>query len=82
MSDISVMSGKKVTEFLTRLPVMPADMPCVQVRPWKYKGHSPGKALFKVDVHKLWLAFQWLNQHNPFYYHAEWRDGAAAAWEA
>ena len=61
---------------------MPADMPFVQVRPRKYKGHSPGKALFKVDVQKLRLAFEWLKQHNPYYYHVEWREDAAAAWEA
>ena len=73
---------QKVTKFLSRLPVMPADMPCVQVRPRKYKGHSPGKALFKVDVQKLRLAFEWLKQHNPFYYHVEWREDAATAWEA
>ena len=73
---------QKVTEFLSRLPVMPTDMPFVQVRPRKYKGRSPGKALFKVDVQKLRLAFEWLKQHNPFYYHVEWFEGAAAAWEA
>ena len=73
---------QKVTEFLSRLPVLPVDMPCVQVRPRKYKGRSPGKALFKVDVQKLRLAFAWLKQHNPYYYHVEWREDAAAAWEA
>ena len=73
---------QRVTEFLSRLPVMPGDMPFVQVRPRKYKGHSPGKALFKVDVRKLKLAFDWLKQHNPYYYHVEWREDAAAAWEA
>ena len=44
---------------------MPADMLFVQVRPQKYKGHSPGKPLFKVDVHKLKLGLDWLKQHNP-----------------
>ena len=61
---------------------MPADMPFVQVCTRKYKGHSPGRALFNVDGQKLWLAFEWLNQHNPFYYHVEWREDVAAAWEA
>ena len=59
---------------------MPADMLFVQVRPRKYKGHSPGKPLFKVDVHKVKLVFDWLKQHNPYYYHVEWRMDAAAAW--
>ena len=49
---------QKVAKFLSSLPVMPADMPVVQVRPRKYKGNASGKALFKVDVHKLRLAFQ------------------------
>ena len=71
---------QQVAEFLSRLPVMPADMPFVQVRPRKYKGRSPGKALFKVDVQKLRRAFEWLKQHNPFYYHVEWREDAATAW--
>ena len=73
---------QKVTEFLARLRVMSADMPLVQVRPRKYKEHSPGKPLFKVDVHKLKLASDWLKQHNPYYYHVEWCEDAAAAWEA
>ena len=61
---------------------MPAYMPFVQVRPRKYKDHSPGKALFKVDVQKLRLAFEWLKKYNTFYYNVEWREDAAAAWEA
>ena len=51
---------QKVTKFLTSLPVMPADMPVVHVRPRKYKGKAAGRALFKVDVRTLKAAFLWL----------------------
>ena len=61
---------------------MPRDMPFVQVRPRKFKGHPGGKSLFKVDVHKLRAAFAWLRQHNPYYFNVEWREDAAAAWES
>ena len=39
-----------------------------------------GRRFFKVDVHKLGAAFAWLEQHNPYYFNAEWREDAAAAW--
>ena len=68
------------TKFLTRLPVMPADMPVVHVRPRHYKGKQPGRALFKVDVTKLKAAFLWLKANNPYYADVEWRDAAAEAW--
>jgi len=73
---------QKVAKFLSSLPVMPADMPVVHVRPRKYKGNVSGKALFKVDVHKLRRAFQWLRDNNPYYANVEWREEAATAWEA
>ena len=31
---------------------------------------------------KLRRAFEWLKEHNPYYFVVEWRDDAAAAWEA
>ena len=43
---------QKVSEFLSRLPTSPDEMPFVQVRPRKYKNHVPPEALFKVDVQK------------------------------
>ena len=73
---------QKVSQFLSRLPTMPDEMPFVQVRPRMYKNHVPPKRLFKVDVHKLWLAFSWLKRHNPYYQEVEWRAEAATAWEA
>ena len=73
---------QKVMKFLSSLPVMPRDMPFVQVRPRKFKGHPGGKSLFKVDVRKLRAAFVWLRQHNPYYFNVDWREDAAAAWES
>ena len=73
---------QKVSKFLSSLPTMPAEMPFVQVRPRKYKNHVPPKALFKVDVHKLRLAFAWLKVHNPYYHDVEWSENAATAWNA
>ena len=72
---------QKVSEFLSRLPTLPDEMPFVQVRPRKYKNHAPPKALFKVDVQKLRLAFAWLKRHNPYYQEVEWNENAATAWE-
>ena len=71
---------QKVAKFLRSLPVMPADMPVVHVRPRKYKGKQPGRALFKVNVAKLKAAFLWLKANNPYYADVEWRDDAADAW--
>ena len=66
---------QKVTKFLTSLPLLPADMPIVHVRPRKYKGKTGGIALFKVDVTKLRSAFLWLKANNPYYAGVEWRRG-------
>ena len=71
-----------MTKFLTSLPLLPADMPIVHVRPRKYKGRPGGNALFKVDVTKLRSAFLWLKANNPYYADAEWREEAAVAWAA
>ena len=71
-----------MTKFLTSLPLLPADMPIVHVRPRKYKGRPGGNALFKVDVTKLRSAFLWLKANNPYYAGVEWREEAAAAWAA
>ena len=64
------------------MPLLPCDMPVVNVRPSKYKSRSPGKALFKVDVRKLRRAYDWPKKHNPYYFDVEWQDEAAKAWEA
>ena len=63
---------QKVSQFLSRLPTMPDEMPFVQVRPRMYKNHKPPSRLFKVDVQKLWRAFSWLKRHNPYYQEVEW----------
>ena len=73
---------QKVTKFLTSLPLLPADMPIVHVRPRKYKGKPGGSALFKVGVAKLRSAFLWLKANNPYYADVEWREEAAVAWAA
>ena len=68
---------QKVSKFLSSLPTMPDEMPFVQVRPRKYKNHVPPKALFKVDVQKLRLAFAWLKTHTLYYHDVEWSEKAA-----
>ena len=73
---------QRVSTFLASLPRMPSEMPFVMVRPRTCRGSSAGKALFKVNVWKLRRAFEWLKEHNPYYDGVEWRDDAAAAWEA
>ena len=73
---------QKVEKFLASLPVLPADMPVVQVRPRHHKGHGPGKRPFKVDVQKLRHAFRWLKENNPYYFNVEWQEKAAEAWNA
>ena len=67
-----------MSEFLSRLPTLPDEMPFVQARPRKYKSHAPPKALFKVDVQKLRLAFDWLKRHNPYYQEVEWNENNEA----
>ena len=56
---------QRVSTFLASLPLMPADMPFVMVRPRTCRGRTAGKALFKVDVLKLRRAFEWLKEHSP-----------------
>ncbi|CAK0838817.1 unnamed protein product [Prorocentrum cordatum] len=85
MSATSATFAKKVSKFLKSLPVMPADMPVVHVRPRALgsasaKGKSAGRALFKVDISKLKAAFLWLKANNPYSAEVEWRDDAADAW--
>ena len=57
-------------------------MPFVTVRPLTCRGRAAGKALFKVDALKLRRAFEWLKEHNLYYFGVEWREDVAAAWEA
>ena len=71
---------QKVTKCLKSLPVMPADMPVVHVRPRQFKGKPAGRALFKAEVRKRKAAFLWLKSNNLYYANVEWRDDAADAW--
>ena len=73
---------QRVTTCLATLPLMPADMPFVMVRPRTCRGRAAGRARFKVSVQKLRVAYQWLNKHNPYYFGVQWRGDAAAEWEA
>ena len=65
---------QRVSTFLASLPLMPSDMPFVMVRLRSCRGRSAGKALFKVNVWKLRRAFEWLKEHNPYYFGVEWRE--------
>ncbi|CAK0867486.1 unnamed protein product [Prorocentrum cordatum] len=76
---------QKVSKFLKSLPVMPADMPVVHVRPRALgfagaKGKSAGRALFRVDISKLKAAFLWSKANSPYHAKVEWRGDAADAW--
>ena len=72
---------QNVTEFLSRLPTLPANMPFVKVRPRSFAGKVSSKAPFKVDVHKLFAAFRWLKANNRWYKDVEWVDAWAKEWE-
>jgi hypothetical protein len=72
---------QKVSKFISSLPTLPQDMPFVQVRP-RSLGSSPTfRAPFKVNVHKLRHAYEWLKHNNPYYHNIEWREEAAAQWD-
>ena len=71
----------KVTQFLSRLPTLPGDMPSVKVRPRSFRGQPSGKSPFTVNVHKLRAGFQWLHASNPYYHNVEWRDDWAREWD-
>ena len=53
---------------------------------WKNCGASAksGPSLWQAHCRsgKLRRAFEWLKEHNPYYFGLEWREDAAAAWEA
>ena len=72
-----------VSQFLSSLPMRPADVPFVLVRPRRAIGQPEQKlrAPFRADVVKLRAAFEWLQQHNPYYRAVTWDQDSAAAWE-
>ena len=72
---------QKVSEFLSKLPTLPADMPFVKVRPRNFAGKPCRKAPFTVNVTKLRRAFQWLQRYNPYYRDVQWMDDWAEEWE-
>ena len=69
---------------MTTLPVMPADMPVVLIRPRSSARQLDRVARkpFAVDVNQLRDALEWLKAHNPHYRSIDWSDEAAAAWES
>ena len=71
---------QKVTEFLSKLPTLPANMPFVKVRPRNFAGKPCRKAPFTVNVIKLRHAFEWLRKYNPYYRDVEWREDWAQEW--
>ena len=71
---------QKVTEFLSKLPTRPKDMPFVKVRPRNFAGKPCRKAPFTVDVIKLKQAFEWLREYNPYYRDVEWREDWEQEW--
>ena len=72
---------QKVSKFLCQLPTLPKDMPIVRVKPRKFKTHVKNKILFPVDTQRLWAAFCWLKQNNPWYRNVVWDQDGANAWE-
>ena len=71
---------QKVTESLSKLPTLPANMPFVKVRPRNFAGKPCRKAPFTVNVIKLRHAFEWLRKYNPYYRDVEWREDWAQEW--
>ena len=59
-----------VKHFMTRLPLRPAEMPVVMVKPRPAAGKvadSRPRNPFKVDTVLLRAAFEWLKRHNIHY---------------
>ena len=73
---------QQVATFFKTLPILPADMPFVMVRPRAFRNKVSNKKPFKVDVNKLRAAYAWLKQHNGYYRDIDWNESAAAAWSA
>ena len=71
---------QKVTEFLSKLPTLPANMPFVKVRPRNFAGKPCRRAPFTVNVDKLRHAFDWLREYNPYYRDVEWKEDWAREW--
>ena len=66
-----------VQQWIRNLPVRPADMPFVLVKPRKYQKPRPP---VPVDTQKVKRAFEWLKANNPYYYNIEWGEDNEAAW--
>ena len=73
-----------VSEFLETLPVRPKDMPFVLVRPRRKVADTNPKPRqpFRIDVHKLRCAFDWLKEHNPLYKACTWNQKAEQEWQS
>ena len=72
---------QKVAKFLTVLPTLPGDMPFATVRPRLFRNRPTNRLPFKVNVHKLRHAFEWLKENNAFYQDIEWVKASEAQWE-
>ena len=72
---------QKVAKFLTFLPTLPGDMPFATVRPRLFRNRPTNRLPFKVNVHKLLHAFEWLKENNAFYQDIEWVKASEAQWE-
>ena len=70
----------KVTECMSKLSTLPANMPFVKVRPRNSAGQLCRKAAFTVNVEKLRRVFEWLRKYNTYYRVVEWKEDWAQAW--
>jgi len=71
---------QNVVKFFHSLPILPADVPFVMVRPRSLRNRPSNRMPFKVNVDRLKAAFLWLQANNPYYVNIKWDDSAALAW--
>ena len=73
---------QRVTEFFKSLPILPAEMPFVLVRPRLAPSTADRRPRPPVRAHvpRVWAAFQWLQRHNPYYREIQRNAESAAAW--
>ena len=74
---------QRVNHWIHELPIRPSNMPFVLVRPrvTKANPNQRRRPPFPVRMDKIKAAFQWLQEHNPYYENIAWNEDNAAAWE-
>ena len=71
-----------VQQWVSNLPVRPADMPFVLMKPRMSRASKDQKARppVPIDTRKVKRAFYFLKENNPYYFDIEWGQNNEAAW--